>query len=261
MLCRCASPGGESSACIACAWSRVSRVPVSAGRPVPSPCQAAAAAPQKIVAERRRAIRMMHVADPSRRHSRQAAGAAAARRGQQHGAAARRSSAAACRRSRGGRTLWLLVVCAMRLVVCAMRARYGYGYGAGYSYSCTDCSFFSRLLVLIPGRPARRSPPTSAFARLALHTAIMLIDYKTCRAARSCFSAVVRRGADIFVAAMCILMPIAPQYRAMALTSLSLSVRADSTDIWRLGPQRIAATQRRRPDGTQSNALHSVRQV
>ena len=44
MLCRCASPGGESSACIARAWSRVSRVPVGAGAQVPSPCLAATAA-------------------------------------------------------------------------------------------------------------------------------------------------------------------------------------------------------------------------
>ena len=34
---------------------------------------------------------------------------------------------------------------------------------------------------------------------------------------------------------MRILTPIAPQYRAMALTCLSLSVRADSTGIWRPG--------------------------
>ena len=47
MLCRCASPGGEPSVCIARACSHASRVPVSAGGPVPSPGQAAAAAPQQ----------------------------------------------------------------------------------------------------------------------------------------------------------------------------------------------------------------------
>ena len=56
---------------------------------------------------------------------------------------------------------------------------------------------------------------------------------------RSCFSAVVRRGADILVAAMRILTPIAPQYRAMALTCLSLCVRADSTGIWPPGTANV----------------------
>ena len=49
----------------------------------------------------------------------------------------------------------------------------------------------------------------------------------------------VRRGADILVAAMRILTPIAPQYRAMALTCLSLCVRADSTGIWRPGTANV----------------------
>jgi len=79
---------------------------------------------------------------------------------------------------------------------------------------------------------------------------------------RSCFSAVVRRGADILLAAMRILTPIAPQYRAMALTCLSLCVRADSTGIWRPGTANVLpATQRRGPDATQSSALPSVQEV
>ena len=72
----------------------------------------------------------------------------------------------------------------------------------------------------------------------------------------------VRRGADILVAAMRILTPIAPQYRAMALTCLSLSVRADSTGIWRPGTANVL-----QPlndvvlNGTHSSALPSVQEV
>ena len=111
MLCRCASPGGEPSVCIARACSHASRVPVSAGGPVPSPGQAAAAAPQQCCQ-----APTCHTNDacgrreqaPQQTGSRSSCSAAQA--------SARRMSAAqqcSSTQARGGLTLPLLVVCAM----------------------------------------------------------------------------------------------------------------------------------------------------
>ena len=158
---------------IARACSHASRVPVSAGRPVPSPCLAATAAPQQIVAERRRATRMICMwptragatADRRRKQLQRGAGISAAH---QRGAAVQQHAGA-----RGGRTLCLLVVCAMTTGGLDTDTDTDTVQGTATAVAVPIVHFIARLLVLIPGRPARRSPPTSAFARLALHTAML----------------------------------------------------------------------------------------
>ena len=112
MLCRCASPGGESSACIARAWSRVSRVPVGAGAQVPSPCLAATAAQTHLCCQAPtchtndawRPTRAGATADRRQKQLQRGAGISAVH---QRGAAVQQHAGA------GGRTLCLLVVCAM----------------------------------------------------------------------------------------------------------------------------------------------------
>ena len=115
MLCRCASPGGESSVCIARACSHASRVPVSAGGPVPSPGQAAAAAPQQCCQ-----APTCHTNDACGRREQapqQTGGRSSCSAAQ---ASARCISAAqqcSSMQARGGLTLWLLAVCAMTACV------------------------------------------------------------------------------------------------------------------------------------------------
>ena len=126
MLCRCASPGGESSACIARAWSRVSRVPVGAGAQVPSPCLVATAAQTHLCCQAPtchtndawRPTRAGATADRQQKQLQRGAGISAAhqQRGagvQQHAGARRPHSVVAC--------------CLCHDGLC--RYRYGYGYG------------------------------------------------------------------------------------------------------------------------------------
>ena len=121
LLTRCASPGGESSACIARAWSRVSRVPVGAGAQVPSPCLVATAAQTHLCCQAPtchtndawRPTRAGATADRQQKQRQRGAGISAVH---QRGAAVQQHAGA------GGALLCLLSVLVVCARVCAMTA-------------------------------------------------------------------------------------------------------------------------------------------
>ena len=162
MLCRCASPGGESSACIARAWSRVSRVPVGAGAQVPSPCLVATAAQTHLCCQAPtchtndawRPTRAGATADRQQKQLQRGEGISAVHR---RGASARRSSAAACRRRR--RTL--VLACCLCKGLC-------YDGGAPHAQSESFCLIGVLLFNRRPfwdrqtHCPRRPTPPTQS---------------------------------------------------------------------------------------------------